>query len=151
MFFGDADTIIALRKLGISEHENYNKKGQISFNADTFSKALIDDSDKVYKALAGYSSNYDDKGMFEKLKKIVFEYSGSSASKLTKKAGMENSSSASQNVYSKQIAEQERNISRLVEKMNDKEKRLYAKYSALESLLNKYSSQMNYFSQAQGN
>ncbi len=35
--------------------------------------------------------------------------------------------------------------------MNDKEKRLYAKYSALESLLNKYSSQMNYFSQAQGN
>ena len=151
MFFGDADTIIALRKLGISEHENYNKKGQISFNADTFSKALIDDSDKVYKTLAGYSSNYDDKGMFEKLKKIVFEYSGSSASKLTKKAGMENSSSASQNVYSKQIAEQERNISRLVEKMNDKEKRLYAKYSALESLLNKYSSQMNYFSQAQGN
>ncbi|MDX5711381.1 flagellar filament capping protein FliD, partial [Clostridioides difficile] len=138
MFFGDADTIIALRKLGISEHENYNKKGQISFNADTFSKALIDDSDKVYKTLAGYSSNYDDKGMFEKLKKIVFEYSGSSASKLTKKAGMENSSSASQNVYSKQIAEQERNISRLVEKMNDKEKRLYAKYSALESLLNKY-------------
>ncbi len=45
-------------------------KGQISFNADTFSKALIDDSDKVYKALAGYSSNYDDKGMFEKLKKL---------------------------------------------------------------------------------
>ncbi|MGO0807174.1 hypothetical protein ACTPEF_24835, partial [Clostridioides difficile] len=42
-----------------NESENYNKKGQISFNADTFSKALIDDSDKVYKTLAGYSSNYD--------------------------------------------------------------------------------------------
>ncbi|HBF5455740.1 TPA: flagellar filament capping protein FliD [Clostridioides difficile] len=151
MFFGEADTIIALRKLGISEAKDYNKKGQISFNADTFSKAIIDDSDKVYKTLAGYSSNYDDKGMFEKLKDIVYEYSGSSTSKFNKKAGMENSSAASQNVYSKQIAEQERNISRLVEKMNDKEKRLYAKYSALESLLNQYSSQMNYFSQAQGN
>lgn len=89
--------------------------------------------------------------MFEKLKKIVFEYSGSSASKFAKKAGIEKTSSASQNVYSKQIAEQERNINSLVEKMNDKEKRLYAKYSALESLLNQYSSQMNYFSQAQGN
>ncbi|MCC0701201.1 flagellar filament capping protein FliD [Clostridioides sp. ZZV15-6383] len=150
-FFGDGKNIVTLRKLGINESENYNKKGQISFNADAFSKALIDDSDKVYKTLAGYSSNYDDKGMFEKLKDIVYEYSGSSTSKFTKKAGMENSSSASQNVYSKQIAEQERNISRLIEKMNDKEKRLYAKYSALESLLNQYSSQMNYFSQAQGN
>ncbi|EQG71418.1 flagellar hook-associated family protein [Clostridioides difficile DA00142] len=150
-FFGDGKNIIALRKLGINESENYNKKGQISFNADTFSKALIDDSDKVYKTLAGYSSNYDDKGMFEKLKDIVYEYSGSSTSKLPKKAGIEKTASASENVYSKQIAEQERNISRLVEKMNDKEKRLYAKYSALESLLNQYSSQMNYFSQAQGN
>ncbi|CZR95485.1 MULTISPECIES: flagellar filament capping protein FliD [unclassified Clostridioides] len=151
MFFGNADTILALRKLGINESENYNKKGQISFDKDVFSNALIDDSDKVYKTLAGYSSNHDNKGLFEKLKDIVYEYSGSSTSKLPKKAGIEKTASASENVYSKQIAEQEKNISRLVEKMNDKEKRLYAKYSALESLLNQYSSQMNYFSQAQGN
>ncbi|UWD48929.1 flagellar filament capping protein FliD [Clostridioides difficile] len=150
-FFGDGKNISVLSKLGINEHENYNKKGQISFNADAFSKALIDDSDKVYKSLAGYSSNYDDKGMFEKLKDIVYDYSGSSFSKFVKKSGIEKTSSASENVYSKQIAEQEKNINRLVEKMNDKEKSLYAKYSALESLLNQYSSQMNYFSQAQGN
>lgn len=150
-FFGDGKNISVLSKLGINEHENYNKKGQISFNADAFSKALIDDSDKVYKTLAGYSSNYDDKGMFEKLKDIVYDYSGSSFSKFVKKSGIEKTSSASENVYSKQIAEQEKNINRLVEKMNDKEKKLYAKYSALESLLNQYSSQMNYFSQAQGN
>ncbi|MDB0440910.1 flagellar cap protein FliD [Clostridioides difficile] len=150
-FFGDGKNITILSKLGINEHENYNKKGQISFNADAFSKALIDDSDKVYKTLAGYSSNYDDKGMFEKLKDIVYDYSGSSFSKFVKKSGIEKTSSASENVYSKQIAEQEKNINRLVDKMNDKEKRLYAKYSALESLLNQYSSQMNYFSQAQGN
>ncbi|NMS89692.1 flagellar filament capping protein FliD [Clostridioides difficile] len=147
MFFGDATDIEALRKIGINEHENYNKKGQISFDESVFSNAIIEDSDKVYKVLAGYSSNSDDKGMFEKLKDIMYEYTGSSGSKFAEKAGIEKTASASENIYSKQIAEQEKNINRLVEKMNDKEKRLYAKYSALESLLNQYNSQMNYFSQ----
>ncbi|MCC0674213.1 flagellar filament capping protein FliD [Clostridioides sp. ES-S-0145-01] len=147
MFFGDAKDIETLRKIGINEHENYNKKGQISFDESVFSKAIIEDSDKVYKVLAGYSSNSDDKGMLEKLKDIIYEYTGSSGSKFAEKAGIEKTASASENIYSKQIAEQEKNINRLVEKMNDKEKRLYAKYSALESLLNQYSSQMNYFSQ----
>ncbi|MCC0637100.1 MULTISPECIES: flagellar filament capping protein FliD [unclassified Clostridioides] len=147
MFFGDAESIETLKKLGINESENYNKKGQIAFKEDVFSKAIIEDSDKVYKILAGYSSNSDDKGMLEKLKDIIYEYSGSSGSKFAEKAGIEKTASASENIYSKQIAEQEKNINRLVEKMNDKEKRLYAKYSALESLLNQYSSQMNYFSQ----
>ncbi|MGO1043851.1 flagellar filament capping protein FliD [Clostridioides difficile] len=146
--FGDAADILALRSVGINEAEDYNKKGQISFNAETFSKALIDDSDKVYKTLAGYSSNEDDKGMFEQLKTVVYEYSGSSVSKFAKKAGSEKTST--NDIYTKQIAEQERNINDLVAKMKEKEKRLYAKYSALESTLNKYSSQMNYFSQAQG-
>lgn len=147
MFFGDAEDIETLRKIGISEHENYNKKSQISFSESAFSKAIIEDSDKVYKILAGYSSGSDDKGMFEKLKDIIYEYTGSSGSKFAEKAGIEKTASASENIYSKQIAEQEKNINRLVEKMNDKEKRLYAKYSALESLLNQYNSQMNYFSQ----
>ncbi len=53
--------------------------------------------------------------MFEKLKDIVYEYSGSSTSKLPK-SRYRKTASASENVYSKQIAEQERNISRLVEK-----------------------------------
>lgn len=147
MFFGDVEDIEALRKLGINESENYNKKGQISFNESVFSNAIIEDSDKVYKILAGYSSNSDEKGVFEKLKGIIYEYAGSSGSKFAEKAGVEKTASATENIYSKQIAEQEKNINRLVEKMNDKEKRLYAKYSALESLLNQYSSQMNYFSQ----
>ncbi|MCC0783687.1 flagellar filament capping protein FliD [Clostridioides sp. ES-S-0108-01] len=147
MLFGDVKDIETLRKIGISEAKDYNKKGQISFNEDVFSKAIVEDSDKVYKILAGYSSNSDEKGVFEKLKDIIYEYAGSSDSKFTKKAGIEKSASANANIYSKQIAEQEKNINRLIEKMNDKEKRLYSKYSALEALLNQYSSQMSYFSQ----
>ncbi|MCC0647992.1 flagellar filament capping protein FliD [Clostridioides sp. ZZV15-6598] len=146
-FFGSSSNINLLKSMGISEHADYNKKGQISFNEEKFSKALVENSDKVYKDLAGFSSNFEDKGMFEKLKSIVYEYAGSSGSKLAEKSGIAKTASASENIYSKDIADKEKNINRLVEKMNAKEAKLYSKYSALESLLNKYNSQMNYFSQ----
>ncbi|MDB3085894.1 flagellar cap protein FliD [Clostridioides difficile] len=146
MFFGSIENIKALSKMGIDENGDRTTKGQIIFDEKKFAKALEEDSDLVYDTLAKYSANEDDKGMIEKLKTIVYDYSGSSVSRFGQKAGIEKTGSAYNNIYSKEIAERESRISRLMEKMNDKENKLYVKYSSLESVLNKYSSQMNYFS-----
>lgn len=145
MFFGSIGDIKKLSKIGIDENGDRTTKGQIVFDEKKFASALEEDSEAVYNTLSKYSSNKDEKGMFEKLKSIVYDYSGSSLSRFGQKAGIEKTGSAYENIYSKEISEREENINRLIEKMNDKENKLYVKYSSLESILNKYSSQMNYF------
>lgn len=147
-FFGSSTSISILSKMGISEHEDYNKRGQISFDEKKFSQAIVDDSDLVYNTLAKYSSKDEEKGVYERLNGILYDYAGSSGSKFAKKSGIEKTASANDNIYSKDIAEKESNINRLIEKMNNKEDKLYSKYSALESLLNKFNSQMSYFDQS---
>ncbi len=147
MFFGSIEDIKKLSKIGIDENGDRTTRGQIIFDEKKFANALEEDSEAVYDTLAKYSSDPDGEGMLEKLKSIVYDYSGSSNSRFGQKAGIEKTGSAYDNIYSKEISNREDNINKLIEKMNDKENKLYIKYSALESILNKYSSQMNYFNQ----
>ena len=136
--FGDKMNI--LQDMGISSHENYNKKGQISLDESKLIKALENDSQKVYEVFAKGSDS-----MMEKMKSTIKTYVGSSSSIFAKKAGLEKSASVTNNYYSEQLKRQADIIKKLQNKMNDKEDALYKKFGTLESTMNKLNSQMSYF------
>ncbi len=48
--FGDKMSILA--EMGLTTHEDYNKKGQISLDEAKFTKALETNSEKVYEVFA---------------------------------------------------------------------------------------------------
>jgi len=131
---------ISLNDIGITSSKNYNDQGQIYLDEEKFNKALRDNGDKVYRALTD-SNN----GAFEKIKDVIYNYAGSSKSIFLKKAGMEKSSATLNNLFSEQLKKQEDFIKNLQRKMDSKENQLYEKFAKLESSMNKFNSQMNYF------
>lgn len=139
--FGDKMSILA--EMGLTTHEDYNKKGQISLDEDKFTKALETNSEKVYEVFAK-----DKSSVMENLKSTINKYVGGSSSVFAKKAGLEKTASAVNNFYSEQLKRQAEIIKNLQKKMSDKENSLYKKFGALESSMNKLNSQMNYFMQA---
>lgn len=126
---------IRLSDIGIEANSDYNKPGQLVLNEEKFVKALEEDSELVFKAFSGG---------FEKIKTITYNYAGSSGGIFAKKAGMEKTSTATNNIYSEQIRKQEEYIKNLVTKMQDKQEKLYLKFASLESSMNSLNSQMNY-------
>jgi len=143
--FGNiGDAGFNLSDMGLTVAQDYNKRGQIDFDEDEFRQALEQNGDKVKEILVGNSSK---KGLFEKVKDTLYEYAGSSTSILAKKSGIDKSATSANNLYSKEINDQEQIINRLIEKMKERESRLYAQFANLEASLNKYNAQMNYFNQ----
>lgn len=139
--FGDKMSILA--EMGLTTHEDYNKKGQIALDEAKFTKALETNSEKVYEVFAK-----DKSSVMEGLKSTINKYVGGSSSVFAKKAGLEKTASAVNNFYSEQLKRQAEIIKSLQKKMSDKENSLYKKFGALESSMNKLNSQMNYFMQA---
>lgn len=139
--FGDKMSILS--EMGLTTHEDYNKKGQIALDEAKFTKALETNSEKVYEVLAK-----DKSSVMEGLKSTINKYVGGSSSVFAKKAGLEKTASAVNNFYSEQLKRQAEIIKSLQKKMSDKENSLYKKFGALESSMNKLNSQMNYFMQA---
>lgn len=136
------DNIQALNEMGLTSHEDYNKKGQISLNEDKFRKSLETNADKVYDMFAKGSSS-----VMEKMKSTIKSYVGNSSSVFAKKAGIEKTASVANNFYSEQLKRQAETLKTLQRKMGDKENALYKKFSALEASMNKLNSQMSYFMQ----
>ena len=138
--FGDKMQV--LRDMGISTHEDYNKKGQIALDESKFVAALQNNSEKVYEVFAKGSDS-----MMERMKSTIKNYVGSSSSIFAQKAGIEKTASMANNFYSEQLKKQAALIKTLQNKMSDKEEKLYLKFGNLESQMNKLNSQMNYFMQ----
>lgn len=137
------DKMEMLNSMGLTSHENYNKKGQIALNEEKFVKALQNNSDEVYEMFAK-----DEKSVLENMKSTINKYIGGSSSVFAKKAGLEKTASAVKNFYSEQLKRQEDAIKKLQRKMDEKEDQLYKKFGSLEASMNKLNSQMNYFMQA---
>ena len=134
--FGEIEGIgISLSDIGITSVSNYNKPGQIALDEDKFKKALEENGDQVYKVATG---------TLEKMKTVTYSYAGSSSSVFAKKAGIEKTATAVNNLFSEQIKNQEDYIKKLITKMEDKQEKLYLKFANLESSMNSLNSQMNY-------
>ena len=136
------DNMATLQEMGLSSHSDYNKRGQLSLDVDKFTKALQENGEKVYNVFAK-----DSNSMIENMKKTMDKYVGNSASIFAKKAGLDKTASAVNNLYSNQLKKQEEFIKNLQTKMAEREEALYKKFAQLESNMNKFNSQMNYLSQ----
>lgn len=135
------DLGVTLSDIGIKSDDDYNKPGQLHLDVDKFTKALEENGDLVYKATTG---------AFDKIKDITYKYAGSSGSVFVKKAGMEKTSSAVNNLFSEQLKRQEEQIKNLTRKMKEKESNLYKKFARLESNMSKLNSQMAYLTNSMG-
>lgn len=136
------DNMKVLNEMGISSHEDYNKRGQLSLDEKKFTTALENNGEKVYELFAGNNSS-----VMENMKSTINKYVGGSSAIFAKKAGLEKTSSAANNFYSEQLKRQADTIKVLQRKMSDKENSLYKKFGELESSMNKLNSQMSYFMQ----
>lgn len=138
--FGDKMSVLA--EMGLTTHEDYNKRGQIALDEEKFTKALETNSEKVYEVFAK-----DKSSVMESMKDTMNKYIGGSSSIFAKKAGLEKTASAVNNFYSEQLKKQADIIKKLQRQMQDKENSLFKKFGALESSMNKLNSQMSYFMQ----
>ncbi|MCR8746693.1 flagellar filament capping protein FliD [Romboutsia lituseburensis] len=136
------DNMKVLNEMGISSHEDYNKRGQLSLDEKKLTKALENNGEEVYEIFAGNNNS-----VMENMKSTINKYVGGSSAIFAKKAGLEKTSSAAHNFYSEQLKRQADTIKMLQRKMSDKENSLYKKFGALESSMNKLNSQMSYFMQ----
>lgn len=134
--YGSLDGIgVSLSDIGITSVSDYNKPGQIAIDEEKFRRALEENGELVYKVTTS---------AFEKIKTVNYNYAGSSSSIFAKKAGIEKTSTAVNNLFSEQIKKQEEYIKKLTTKMQEKEEALYLKFANLESSMNKLNSQMSY-------
>lgn len=137
------NNMATLNEMGLSSHENYNKKGQMSLDEEKFKKALENNAAKVYETFAS-----DKNSVFENMKSVMKNYVGGSTSVFAQKAGLEKTASFTNNYYSTQLKAQADLIKTLQNKFDDKETALYEKFANLESSMNKLNNQMSYFSQS---
>ncbi|HSQ88378.1 flagellar filament capping protein FliD [Romboutsia sp.] len=138
------DMGINLTDIGITSSQDYNKQGQIYLDEEKFKKALLENGEQVYQALTKTATDKSQSGSLERMKDVFNKYVGNSKSIFAKKAGIEKTASAANNLFGEQIKSQQENIKNLQRKMDEKEKQLYKKFAALEASMNKFNSQMNY-------
>ena len=138
------DMGINLSDIGITSSQNYNEQGQIYLDEEKFEKALLENGDQIYQALTKTATDKSQSGSLERMKDVFNKYVGNSNSTFARKAGIEKTASAANNLFGEQIRRQQENIKNLQRKMQEKEEQLYKKFAALEASMNKFNSQMSY-------
>jgi flagellar hook-associated protein 2 len=133
-----------LSDIGITSSKNYNEQGQIYLDEEKFEKALLEKGDQIYQALTKTATDKSQSGSLERIKDVFNKYTGNSNSIFARKAGIEKTASAVNNLFGEQIKRQQENIKNIQRKMQEKEQQLYKKFAALEASMNKFNSQMNY-------
>lgn len=127
-----------LAQFGITLSRDYTKPGQLVLDEDKFAKALELNGDAVFKGVTT---------TLEKTSQIFKDNVGSSSSILVKKAGLENTASFSDNLFSDEIKRQEDKIKELNKKLKTKEDSLYKKFARLEAVMSQLNTQMSYLLQ----
>ncbi|MDD6795381.1 MAG: flagellar filament capping protein FliD [Clostridiaceae bacterium] len=144
-----------LEKIGITPSKDYSGNGNGTFTIDEnkLTEALENDIDAVMNLLIGYPDNdknmsdeekYNAKGIFYRIKDIFAAETVSSSSALSKKAGLVNSSTFSNNDITKSISSYEKKISAMQKELAKKQQSLYSKWSKIETMMNKYNTQSGY-------
>ncbi len=140
---GTGESLAAFGIKPVSDY-NGNKNGTFTIDEEALNKALENDIENVMNTFIASSKNDSDKGSLQKLKSIFDTETQSSTSALIKKAGMEGSSTASNNTLSNKIKKYEEKISRMETIFSTKQQALYSKYARLETLMNNLNSQSSY-------
>jgi flagellar hook-associated protein 2 len=161
-----AGVAVNLTEIGITTSSNYEDKGKLIIDEATLKNAIASDPAAVMNLFAQASASYpgttsvinltasqrssrtSEEGLaykiYDLLQDNISTYTGINGNKgfLIEKAGLENSSSASDNVLSQQISQYQAEIDELTEKLAAKEDYYYEKYSAMETYINTMNSQL---------
>jgi flagellar hook-associated protein 2 len=142
--------------LGIDFTNDYTKPGQLTLDETKLKAALESNPDQAISfftnasAASDAAEKYRDSGIMQRLKTILNDNANLSSSALLKKAGYTGSSTLSSNTLQSMIDSQTKLITSLKAKYYDQQTALYKKYTALETAMNKYNSQMSSFSSMTG-
>lgn len=135
----------SLKAIGITPVADYNgnKNGTYTIDEDKLNNALENNIEDVMKVFISTGDKDSEKGVLQRLKSIFDKETQSSSGSLLKKAGIEGSATASNNILSKRIAQYESKISRMESLFSKKQQALYSKYARIETLMNNLNNQSN--------
>lgn len=140
---GSSTTLASIGIKSVSDYSG-NKNGTFTIDEDALTSALENNMEDVMKVFISSGKTDSEKGALQRLKTLFDSETQSSTSTLLKKAGMEGSSTASNNTLSQKIAKYEEKISRMESIFSTKQQALYSKYARLETLMNNLNSQSSY-------
>ena len=150
-----------LESMGISTSSTYSDNGKITFDESKFRAALESDPERVQELFTGsaipnQSGNSVSKGIATNLKEVMDKYANTmgawdSKGILVRKAGTESSPlSLTENYMYKQIAEYNKQISKLQSLLETERDRYIQQFTSLETLISQMNSQSSYLSQIGG-
>lgn len=144
-----------LKAIGITITKDYNNKaGTYEIDKEKLKAAIEKDPDAVMKIFTAAGEKTVDNqgneiiregtaGVFVSLKNVLYDNTVSTTkSALIQKAGTESFNSNS--TISKQITKYARAISQMQSTLARKEQKLYSKYASLETIMNKYNTQLSH-------
>lgn len=140
---GSSTTLASIGIKSVSDYSG-NKNGTFTIDEDALTSALENNMEDVMKVFISSGKTDSEKGALQKLKTLFDTETQNSTSTLLKKAGMEGSSTASNNTLSNKIKKYEEKISRMETIFSTKQQALYSKYARLETLMNNLNSQSSY-------
>lgn len=150
-----------LENMGISTSSTYSDGGKLSFDESKFRAALASNPERVQEIFANAevtntNGNGTSTGLATTLKNVMDKYVNTMGSMDTKgilirKAGSESSPmSITENYIYKQIAEINKQISKLQTQLESERDRYIKQFTSLETLISQMNSQSNYLSQIGG-
>lgn len=168
------DAGMSLSDLGLSTSKDTSKRGQIVFvdslgyenkevgkaklkealesRGDQVMNLFIKSSDTAYSYTMRSTERqerYNEEGIFQRIKDIFTDYSGSSGI-LVQKSGYENTRWATNNDLSKKVMEKDKLIKEMNTKLYEKQERYYQQFARLEQAMNQLNAQSNWLNQQLG-
>lgn len=158
------DSGLNLEKIGIIPVNDYSGTGNGTFSIDeekltkaleentedvmnlftnTSPKALTEEEEKDPQKVEAYNKAKSQTGILYKLKDTLYSEFKSSTSVLSKKVGLQGTSTFSNNELTKSISDYESKIKDMEKEFTKREQALYSKYATLETMMNKLNSQQS--------
>lgn len=158
------DSGLNLQEIGIVPVKDYSgtKNGTFTINEEKLTKALEDNMDGVMnlfinsapkelteeekknsKKVEAYNKAKSQTGILYQLKNTLYTEFKSSSAILSKKVGLEGTSTFSNNELTKNISNYEQKIKDMEKDFSKREQALYSKYATLETMMNKLNSQQS--------
>ncbi|MEG2412447.1 MAG: flagellar filament capping protein FliD [Clostridium sp.] len=143
-----------LEKIGIAPVKDYQgtKNGTFTIDESKLTEALEKDLAGVMNqfismpdsSITDETSKYNETGIAQRLKKILYDETVTVSAGLIKKAGVEGTSSAGINELTKKMETYDRKMKDMEKDFKRREQALYSKYAVLETMMNKLNSQQSY-------
>ena len=129
-------TSSALYSIGITTSSDYTQNGKLTIDEDKLRAAISNDSESVKNLFTKSES-----GIADKVHSVLQSTIGTTGS-LRNKAGIENTSSASDNLLSKELSELAKRIAAEKERLASRETRYYSLFSSMETAITQQNSQL---------